>query len=97
MENLKEKLEGERERAKWVMLEEHNQRQALLIVSPDLDLLDVGVSVAKDEVTLVKEWLDSQKLKRPDEEMVKIYEEESDMEFDFIIIQPYVLAQKIEE
>ncbi|OUR93521.1 hypothetical protein A9Q84_18790 [Halobacteriovorax marinus] len=97
MENLKEKLTGEREKARWLMLEEHNKREALLIVATDLDLIDVAVAVASDDVKLIKTLLDSEQLKRPDETMVKLFEEETDFNFNFVIIQPYVLAQKIEE
>ncbi len=98
MENLKEKLSSEKEAASWKILEEHHEREALLIVDKELDLIDVGVSIANDEVMKVKEWLTSQQLMRPDEDMVSQFlEDDNNMCFEFIIIQPYVLAQKKEE
>lgn len=97
MENLKEKLASEKEKVKWIALEEHHEREALLIVKGHLDLVDVAVSIAKDDVQKVKEWLASEEIKRPDEEMFNSFKENDQLYFEFIIIQPYVLAQQIEE
>ncbi|WP_127718461.1 DUF2288 family protein [Halobacteriovorax sp. HLS] len=97
MENLKEKLSSEKEAASWKILEEHHEREALLIVDKELDLIEVGISIANDEVAKVKDWLTSQQLMRPDEQMVLDFAEDDSMSFEFIIIQPYVLAQKKEE
>jgi hypothetical protein len=97
MENLKEKLTSEKEKVKWIALEEHHEREALLIIKNHLDLIDVGVSIANDDVQKVKEWLSTEDIKRPDEEMVNNFKENDQTYFEFIIIQPYVLAQQIED
>jgi hypothetical protein len=97
MENLKEKLNSEKETTSWKMLEEHHNREALLIVGNSLDLIDTGIAIANDEVNDVKNWLTSGELKRADDEMIKDYEENEDIKFEFIIIQPYVLAKRLEE
>ncbi len=97
MENLKEKLKNEIEKVTWPLLEEHNKREALLIVDLELDLVEVAAAVAEDDVENVKAWLSSEKLLRPTEQMVQSYEENPELGFKFIIIQPYVIAQEIKE
>ena len=97
MEDLKEKLKTEIEKAKWPLLEDHFKRDALLIVDLELSLVEVAASVALDDVTHVKEWLTTQKLIRPTDEMVQSWEENPELDFSFLIIQPYVIAQEIKE
>ncbi|ATH09128.1 hypothetical protein BIY24_14600 [Halobacteriovorax marinus] len=97
MENLKEKLTNEIEKATWPLLEEHHKREALLIVDLELDLVDVSVAVANDDVQNVKAWLTSEKLIRPTDEMIQSWEENPELGFKFLIIQPYVIAQEIKE
>ncbi|CBW27841.1 conserved hypothetical protein [Halobacteriovorax marinus SJ] len=97
MENLKEKLTNEIEKATWPLLEEHHKREALLIVDLELDLVDVSVAVANDDVQNVKTWLTSEKLIRPTDEMIQSWEENPELGFKFLIIQPYVIAQEIKE
>ncbi|PIK13991.1 DUF2288 family protein [Halobacteriovorax sp. JY17] len=97
MEDLKEKLKTEIEKAKWLLLEEHHKRDALLIVDLELNLVEVAASVALDDVMNVKEWLTTEKLIRPTEEMIQSWEENPELDFNFLIIQPYVIAQEIKE
>ena len=97
MENLKEKLNSEKETATWKILEEHHEREALLIVGESLDLINVGIAIANDDVNDVKDWLTSGDLKRADDEMIKVYGDDESLKFDFIIIQPYVLAKQLED
>lgn len=97
MENLKEKLKTEIEKATWPLLEEHNKREALLIADLELNLVDVAAAIAQDDVQNVKEWLSTEKLVRPTEEMIQSWEENPELGFKFLIIQPYVVAQEIKE
>ena len=97
MENLKEKLKSEKEKVKWIALEEHHERESLLIIKSHLDLIDVAVSIANDDVHKVKEWLSTEEIKRPDEEMVNDFKENDHVYFEFVIIQPYVIAQQLED
>ncbi len=97
MEDLKEKLKSEIEKATWPLLEEHHKREALLVVDLELDLVTVAAAVAEDDVENVKNWLSTEKLLRPTEEMVQSWEENPELGFRFIIIQPYVIAQEIKE
>ena len=76
------------------MLQSHHERGGLVIVSEELDLVEVGRCVAEDEVDTVKKWLDSGEVKKPDEKDVASWERGPERQFIFVIVQPYVLAQK---
>ena len=94
MSDLKEKLKTEIEQADWDMLRVHHERGALFLVDQKLDLLDVGVAIAEDNISLVKIWLDNKELYQVSVEEVSEFEKNDREKLgDFIIIQPYVLLQ----
>ena len=92
-DEIKEKLESELEKARWMDLKEQLKREALIFVSPELDIIEVGVAMAVDSKDPVKNWLDS-KLMR-----VMKKEEESSFNDDslhhMLIIDPFVIFQPL--
>ncbi len=93
-DELKEKVEGQIDLASWTMLSEHNERGAVVIVHPDIDLVEVAVEVAQDNVTSVQGWLDSGMIFKPEESQVQAFNTQPERQFKFIIVQPYVLVQE---
>lgn len=90
-EALKVKLKDDIDKASWDMLKVHHERGAVFIVDSNLELVDVGASIALDEVNIIKIWLDNEQFKKLDE-----IPENVDMfvrDINFLIIQPYVLIQ----
>lgn len=90
-EALKVKLKDDIDKASWDMLKVHHERGAVFVVDSNLELVDVGASIALDEVNTIKIWLDNGKFKKLDE-----MPEDVDMfvrDIKFLIIQPYVLIQ----
>lgn len=90
-DSLKVKLKDEIEKASWDMLKIHHERGAVFVVDSNLELVDVGASIALDEVNSIKIWLDNEQFKKLDE-----IPEDVDMfvrDIKFLIIQPYVLIQ----
>ncbi|MEZ4873432.1 MAG: DUF2288 family protein [Bdellovibrionales bacterium] len=45
-EDLRLKVESQIDTASWDLLREHYERAALVVVHPDIDLVDVAVQVA---------------------------------------------------
>ena len=90
---LKEKMKQKIDTAKWSYLKPHADRGGLLVVSPDLDLSEVGVLMAQDDVLKIESWLAQQKIERPSEGMLELLEKEPSRTFAFLIVQPYVLIQ----
>ncbi len=79
----------------WRELKIHLQRDAIIVVATDLDLIDVAVAVAEDEKALVEAWIAVNQLGKPTENQLKQWEEESDNRFKMLIVQPFILVQDI--
>jgi hypothetical protein len=94
MTELRDKLRSEIMAGGWDLLTEHHGRGALFVVAPDLDLLEVALAVAEDRVDDVRGFVDSGKLVRPAPAQVDP-RSGSAPRFQFVIVQPYVLAQQI--
>src|SRR5689334_17438828 len=90
LESLKETLDT----AKWSWLEPHQARGAVILVAPELDLMDVAFRVATDDKASVEAWLQSQKLARPTADQVATWTEIPDKPFSIVVVQPYVLIQE---
>lgn len=96
---LRNKLRREVMSCHWEDLAPHQQRGALLLLAPELDLLDVAEATAKDDKQRVTAWLKSGVLYRAGEADRARYEHESDevseVRFQFVVVQPWVLAQAL--
>ncbi len=91
-DNLFEKLKNDIDQAKWELIEPHHQRGAAFIISQDLNLEAVGLAMARDESTYIREWIQEKKLLPPNEEQIHSWSED-EVVFNYLIIQPYVLFQ----
>jgi len=80
----------------WTQLEPHLRRAALFVVDPAVPLLDVAVAVAEDRKTAIEDWLEASRLARPTTEQIEAWGEEKGTRFTFVIVQPFVLAQRID-
>ncbi len=76
----------------WSDLESHYQRDAVIVVSPVIDLAEAAAVVAEDSKEQLTIWLDEKKIYKPSSEEIKIWESE-DQIFNFLIVQPFVLIQ----
>lgn len=92
---LREKLTGEVTVSTWKGFIPDMLTRSLFIVSPDVDLVEVGVQVALDHTARVKEWIDSGKLSRPSKEQIEEWETMGSL-FRFIIVAPFVFFQEYE-
>ena len=96
VDEFKSKFVNEIEQADWSMLKDHYKRDALFLVDQSLDLCDVAVALAMDKKHFVEHWLSEKLIIRPSEDQAKDWEEKKFEKFtNFLIIQPYVIAQII--
>lgn len=97
--DVRDKLRGEVMSSYWEDLAPHQQRGALLLLTPALDLLDVAEAIAKDDKQSVTGWLASGALRRANERDRESYEkdaeEETQLRFQFVVVQPWVVAQAL--
>lgn len=92
--DLKEKLEKDILDTNWKPLAEHFARGAVYLLDKELELLDVGVAMAEDDVGRIKTWLDDGLLYPPTPEEATAFSKDSDIYFNMLIVEPYVLIQR---
>jgi hypothetical protein len=93
---LREKLASELLPSEWKMLAMHYRRDALFIVR-GLPLLDAALGVAEDRASEVAAWIEAGAIARPTPTEVETWEREEGPRFVSVIVQPYVLAQRLED
>jgi hypothetical protein len=82
--------------ALWDWLRPHLERDALIIVSPDFDLVDAGQALARDEVDLIKEMIARGQLVKPSALQVAAWDaHRQEQKFLLLIVSPYILIQEI--
>lgn len=92
----RDKLRAEILGCGWDALAPHHARGAVLIARPDLDLLDAAEALATDRRDRVEIWLTVGRLGRPSDALVARWEA-APARFQFVIVQPFVLAQELLE
>lgn len=95
MSDLRTELTANLDEAEWDWLIPHLQRDAVILVSQDLDLLDVGVAIASDQVSSVQNWIDQQLIAKPSDTQMGNWNGDRSKRFYTLIIQPYVLIQEM--
>ena len=93
--NLRDKLASEITPTQWAVLEAHHRRGALFIVDPTVELVDAAVAMADDRTDAVKTWLEAAQIGRPTGDESEAWATEEGTRFMFVIVQPYVLAQRL--
>ncbi|MBP0027474.1 DUF2288 domain-containing protein [Roseofilum reptotaenium CS-1145] len=94
MEDIRERLTQEVDRAQWQWLKPHIARDNVVVVTQGLDLVDVGVAIATDQLTSVQHWISEQLITKPTLEQLNHWERVEDQQFEALIVQPYVLVQE---
>ncbi|MEO1210105.1 MAG: DUF2288 domain-containing protein, partial [Cyanobacteria bacterium J06638_20] len=95
MSDLHAELAGHMDEAEWEWLMPHADRGALVIVSPDLDLVDVGAAIANDDTEPVQGWINQRLLCKPTQKQIKTWSDNPQKRFKALILQPYVLIQDV--
>ena len=94
--DLREKLATELLPSEWRMLSMHYRRDALFLVGEEVTLLDVAVAVAEDRADAIAEWIEAGHIVRPTPDEVEAWEREEGANFVSAVVQPFVLAQRLE-
>ncbi|HIK43436.1 MAG TPA: DUF2288 family protein [Leptolyngbyaceae cyanobacterium M65_K2018_010] len=92
-DNLKLELTALIGPAQWRWLMPHAERGALVLVDQDLDLADVGLAIATDDVATVNRWIAEALITKPSPQQLETWQQAADKPFRSLIVQPYVLVQ----
>lgn len=94
MSELRSHLEELVGLSEWSWLAEHADEGRLIIVSANLDLVSVGIALAEDNTTIVKQWLDDGWIHRPSADQIMYWTEQNSQGFESLIVQPFVLTKE---
>jgi len=95
MSAMKESFQRDIAEVEWRELRVHLQRDAIILVSSKLDLIEAAVAVAEDDKGRVEEWIISELIGKPDENQLASWEGELDKRFRMLIVQPFILVQDL--
>lgn len=79
--------------AEWRWLSPHAKRGSVVVVDPALDLVEVGVAIARDDVAAVNHWIAEELLTKPTPDQIEHWEQAQSKQFTSLIVQPFVLVQ----
>ncbi len=94
MSDLRDELKETVDEAEWDWLMPHEERGAVIVVAEGLDLVEVGVAIANDNVTSVQHWIGECLIYKPSDEQKAIWNQNQKKRFNALIVQPYVLVQE---
>jgi hypothetical protein len=94
MSDIKTQLTQELADIEWRDLKPHAMRDGLVVVHENLNLLDVGVAIAKDDVISVQHWISEQLIIKPSPEQLSSWNKAPERQFTALIVQPFVLIQE---
>jgi hypothetical protein len=77
----------------WSEIKPHQERDAVIVVSQTLDLLDVGVILALDQSEKVGKWITQGLLSKPTLGQLESWNAASQVKFLTVVVQPWVLLQ----
>ncbi|NDJ16538.1 DUF2288 domain-containing protein [Myxacorys almedinensis] len=94
MSDLRDELKQLLDEAKWDWLMPHEERGRVIVVAGGLDLVEVGVAIANDNLSSVQHWISQCLIYKPSDEQKAVWSQDQAKRFDALIVQPYVLVQE---
>ena len=82
------------QKGRWELLQPHYEKESVFVVRDPLDLATVAHCIARDQVNILKIWLDNKEVYKLEEKDIKDFVENPTKDlFDFVIVQPFVLIK----
>jgi hypothetical protein len=94
MSDLRAELKESLDEAEWNWLIPHAERDTVIVVEQELDLVDVGFAIANDNVSDVQKWIDAALIHKPSSNQLFSWNQNQGKRFQALIVQPYVLVQE---
>ncbi len=93
MQDLKTRLAQDLADSLWSDLQPHAKRDAIIVVDASLDMVEVGLALAQDNVTSVQHWIDEQLIQKPTPQQLHDWNCQPELQFHTLIVQPFVLIK----
>jgi hypothetical protein len=94
MPDIRAELSENVDEAEWDWLIPHVKRDVVIVVSPQVDLIDVGVAIASDKTSDIQVWMDEALLTKPSNIQLGEWNANRSKRFNTLIVQPFVLVQE---
>jgi hypothetical protein len=95
MDDIRNRLGEELATVEWRALRTHVQRDSVILLAPELDMVEVAWCVARDRTADVAGWIAAGKVRKPGREELAKWERELEKPFRMLIVAPYVLIQPL--
>ncbi|PZO43576.1 MAG: DUF2288 domain-containing protein [Leptolyngbya sp.] len=92
-QDLKQELSAMLAPADWAWISPHANRGAVVVVDPQLDLVEVGVAIATDDAIAVNRWIAEELITKPSPLQLEAWDQAAKKRFHSLIVQPFVLVQ----
>ena len=93
-EELRQKINLETGQLSWSELQKHFAKGNVIIVNPELDLIDAATRFAEDNKDIVGQWIQSEKIKRALDDDARQWNERNGS-FWTVVVAPWILVQEI--
>jgi hypothetical protein len=91
MTSIQEQLAQDLADVSWKDIIPHCQRDAVIVVYEGLDMIEVGVAIAQDNIAQVQVWVEEQLLQKPSAQQLSLWNQSPEQLFSVLIVAPYVL------
>ncbi len=92
---LRNKLEEGVRVSAWGRLHDFANRDAIILISEELDLLDVAERVVRDDKEFVASWVEDSLVTKPNSLQLRKWEETPSRPFRCLVVYPYILIQSV--
>ncbi|MCG6968721.1 MAG: DUF2288 domain-containing protein [Gammaproteobacteria bacterium] len=93
---LKEQLNRETGQIAWPELQRHFARGVVIVVGPELDLIEVAIKFVKDDKSAIEAWLNSGQISRARDENAHSWAQATTV-FWAVVVAPWVLVQETKQ
>ena len=93
-EELRQKINLETGQLSWPELQKYFAKGNVIIVDPQLDLIDVAAHFAEDDSEVVGDWISSEKIKRALDDDARGWNDRNSS-FWTVVVAPWILVQEI--
>lgn len=94
MQDLAQQFTEDLAEVVWTDLKPHAKRDAIILVHPGLDLVEVATAIANDNVSKVQPWIQEALIQKPSAEQLSTWNLAPTQCFQTLIVQPYVLVME---
>ena len=93
-EELRQKINLETGQLSWLELQKYFAKGNVIVVRPQLDLIDVAARFAEDDKDAVAKWIENEDIKRALDEDARQWNERNS-DFWTVVVAPWILVQEI--